>query len=154
MYTVDGGKVWGRCHPSCCPWDLDELYRDGFRMILSLHPLREEDKRGMERFRTLGIFVEDFSAPTLDQLEDINNTLDRWEHDDPSGKVLVHCYAGLGRTGTVLASRLIHKGMTARDAMDAVRAAQPAAIETDEQEEVLFEWERRLRTMNRGTLGS
>jgi atypical dual specificity phosphatase len=145
MYTVDGGKLWGRCHPICCPWNLDELYRDGFRMILSLHPLREVDRHGMERFRTTEEFVEDFGAPTLEQLADMNRTMDRWELEEPEGKMLVHCYAGLGRTGTVLASRLIHKGMSAQETIDIIRAAQPAAIETDEQERVLFDWERRIR---------
>ena len=42
------------------------------------------------------------------------------------GRVFIHCYAGLGRTGTVASLILMHYGMSARDAIQAVRAVRPA----------------------------
>lgn len=46
------------------------------------------------------------------------------------GTVCVHCAAGQGRTGTVLAAVLIASGQSAEQAVRGVRAANPRAIET------------------------
>lgn len=48
--------------------------------------------------------------------------------------VLVHCKGGLGRAGTVGARLLIELGMAPADAIAAVRAVRPGAIETAAQE--------------------
>ncbi|MEM7386310.1 MAG: protein-tyrosine phosphatase family protein [Verrucomicrobiota bacterium] len=45
----------------------------------------------------------------------------------------MHCEAGLGRTGTMIAMLLLAEGASPDDAISQVRAAQPAAIETAEQ---------------------
>ena len=51
------------------------------------------------------------------------------------GKVLIHCRAGLGRTGTVAARLLVELGSSADDAMTAVRRARADTIENGDQEE-------------------
>lgn len=50
------------------------------------------------------------------------------------GRVLVHCRGGLGRSGMVVARLLVEDGMEAGEAMHAVRAVRPGAIETPAQE--------------------
>ena len=50
------------------------------------------------------------------------------------GKVVIHCMGGLGRTGTIAARLLVEFGAEAEEAMAAVRAARPGAIETLGQE--------------------
>jgi ADP-ribosyl-[dinitrogen reductase] hydrolase len=53
------------------------------------------------------------------------------------GRAFIHCYAGLGRTGTVAALILMQYGQNARDALRLVRAARPGSIQSLEQEHYL-----------------
>jgi ADP-ribosyl-[dinitrogen reductase] hydrolase len=50
------------------------------------------------------------------------------------GRVLIHCRAGLGRTGTIAARLLIELGLDPKAAINAVRAARPRAIERGPQQ--------------------
>src|ERR687894_409118 len=50
------------------------------------------------------------------------------------GRVVVHCAAGLGRSGTVAACLLMEGGIPPGNAILDVRAARPGAIETPGQE--------------------
>ena len=59
-------------------------------------------------------------------------------------RVLIHCAAGLGRTGMLAARLLTELGMSPDDAIRRVRATRPGAIETEAQ----AAW-----VSNRSTLG-
>ncbi len=50
------------------------------------------------------------------------------------GRVLIHCKGGLGRAGTISARLLVEGGIAPADAIRAVRAVRPGAIETGPQE--------------------
>lgn len=56
------------------------------------------------------------------------------------GRLILHCAGGLGRTGTIAARLLIDRGLSASNAMEAVRAARPGAIETPSQEAYLRDY--------------
>lgn len=51
--------------------------------------------------------------------------------------VAVHCGAGLGRTGTLVACYLVAKGLTSGEAISATRRARPGTIETRGQEDAV-----------------
>lgn len=52
---------------------------------------------------------------------------------DARGRIVLHCRAGLGRSGTVAARLLIERGIEPDAAVSAVRHARPGAIENAEQ---------------------
>jgi hypothetical protein len=60
------------------------------------------------------------------------------------GRALIHCRAGLGRTGLVAACLLVDFGATPQEAIDSVRAARPNTIETAEQERYVRSNQREL----------
>src|SRR5262249_37668654 len=73
----------------------------------------------------------DMEAPELEQLDRCVSAIQK-AHDHGMG-VAVHCGAGLGRTGVVLATYFVEKGMTADNAIVHVRRLRPGSIETEDQ---------------------
>lgn len=54
---------------------------------------------------------------------------------DNKGRVLIHCWGGLGRSGMVAARLLTERGEAAVSAINRIRQARPGAIETKAQEQ-------------------
>ncbi len=77
----------------------------------------------------------DMRAPAAHDMIDLCMELDALFAAGKS--VCVHCKAGLGRTGTVLAGYLIWRGQKATAAIQAIRAKQNRFVSTDAQERFL-----------------
>lgn len=89
--------------------------------------------------------IRDFQAPDLNQLKKLIGWIEsRIEANRP---VLVHCRAGIGRTGTIIAAYLVKKGYEAKDAITIVRKAIPLALEVDEQVSIVYEYHEVLKTI-------
>lgn len=84
--------------------------------------------------------IVDMTAPSRTQLFE---ALDAVDLAHGAGRaVVVHCLAGQGRTGTILAAWLIRQGATASAAVEEIRRACPQAVENDAQLACLDAFER------------
>lgn len=123
--------------PDALGADLAWLRAAGIGAVLSLTEwsLPEASLAGYD-LTGLHLPVPDFHPPTLDQIDRALEFIDaRIAEGRPP---VVHCLAGQGRTGTVLAAYLIRAGLPADQAIARIRAICPGAIESPPQVQALF----------------
>jgi atypical dual specificity phosphatase len=124
--------------------DLAWLRRNGLDVLLSLSeeppPRRWVNDAGL---MSVHVPIVDYTAPTERQLDLCVDAIARAQRSGMG--VAVHCTAGKGRTGTILAAYLVTTGQSARSAIDRVRHLRPGSVETQDQEEAVEEFARRWR---------
>ncbi|MHA1916838.1 MAG: phosphatase domain-containing protein [Candidatus Ranarchaeia archaeon] len=135
FFTLLERKISGGSVPRTA-YDVDFLYEKGIRTIISLttHRLTGIDNR----FKHVVVDIPDWGVPTVEQVKEIMKEIklswDRGEH------VYVHCYAGCGRTGTILALVLIllNGEKDGFKAIQKVRKVRPCSLESTNQEEFVI----------------
>lgn len=116
--------------------ELAWLRSQGIGAILTLTEEPLEPSIVVEHsFVTLHLPVADLTPPTPEQLADALAFIDRQRATDRP--VLVHCLAGQGRTGTVLAAYLIRSGNSPDRAISLLREVCPQAVENELQRAAL-----------------
>jgi atypical dual specificity phosphatase len=89
--------------------------------------------------------IQDMDVPSSEQIDQFIATIDKAKASGMG--VAIHCLAGRGRTGTLLAAYFVHQGLSAREAIRKVRDLRPGSIEVSEQEDAIRDFERaRKRT--------
>lgn len=122
------GRVAGMGRPR--PASLEWLRDQGVSAVVSL---TEAPPAGLDGFEHIHLPVPDMTSPSLAELRAAVAFIQ--EHADQG--VVVHCGAGLGRTGTVLAAYLVSTGASATAALEQVRAMRPGSVETPDQEQAI-----------------
>lgn len=120
------------------------LREHGIEVLLSL----TEDRPRRDWIEDAGLLVfheplEDMEPPSQDQLDRCVSAILR--ANERGMGVAVHCGAGLGRTGVVIAAFFVAKGLNALNAIARIRRLRPGSIETDEQAAAVELFARRQR---------
>jgi atypical dual specificity phosphatase len=135
------GQVLGCAYPRADA-ALAALQAQAITLLVNLHE-RAHDAARLARYdlREIHLPVPDFTAPSPEQLRRgvaaVTTSVARGE------RVAVHCGAGLGRTGTLLACYLVQQGHSTDGAISRVRAARPGSVETRSQETAVRDFARR-----------
>ena len=92
----------------------------------------------------LHVPTEDLSSPDLEKIDEAVDFIhERINNNEP---VMVHCAAGIGRTGTILACYLIkYQKYSAKNAIEKVRKERPGSIQSERQEIVIELYEKHVR---------
>jgi protein tyrosine/serine phosphatase len=113
-------------------------------VLLSQRSMEKKYDRGIiddykkEGYKVIHYPISDFETP--EDMESFHNLIKRISSALSSGNVLIHCGAGIGRTGMVAAGLAIFKGFKPNASMSMIRRVRPGSIETPEQENFLRDY--------------
>lgn len=119
--------------------EYEQLRAEGVMLLVNLHD-RDHGAKRLARvsLTELHLPVRDFTPPTAEQIDAALAAIDRTTAE--GGVAAVHCAAGLGRAGTVVACWLVHSGLTPDEAVIRVRELRPGSVETREQVAAVHEF--------------
>lgn len=111
----------------------DELNHLGAKYLF-----KELDKNNIQ---WIHFEIKNFDVPTLNQYDKLNSNIKNISQRILNGEnILIHCMAGLGRTGMLAALILTKLGLNAKQSIEIIRNNRPGSIETEAQENFVCEF--------------
>ena len=107
----------------------------GVGAVLTLTERPFHDGSCPDDIACLHVPLIDFGTPSIEDLKRCVAWID--EQVEAGKGVAVHCFAGIGRTGTVLASWMVAQGLDPDAAIRALRGKRPGSVETAGQMDVV-----------------
>ncbi len=140
------GRLWQRDLAS----DLDAMVTVGVKTLVTLIDDQELDRLGAgalpslvhsRAIQWLHLPITDYGVPNGKVLLQwrglLGGLLDQLRKNE---RVLLHCAAGMGRSGMMAATLLKASGMKAEDAIGLIRQNRPGTVETSEQEKFIHDF--------------
>ena len=132
---------------SAIPTSIDEVQWAIEQGVKSIVTIREDPLNDdwVKDVNYLHVSSNDMGVP---EFADLTYAIDfihrRITNNEP---VMVHCLAGMGRTGTILACYLVkYQNLSADDAIQKVREERPGSIQSYPQEEIIFQFAKSLQS--------
>ncbi len=123
--------------------EINWIFDQGVKSIITMTEIALPES-WIKDTKYLHVPTADLNAPDIDQIEEAVDFIhERINNNDP---VMVHCAAGIGRTGTILACYLIkYQKYSAKEAIEKVRKERPGSIQSEQQEIVVGLYEKHVR---------
>jgi atypical dual specificity phosphatase len=144
FHWIVPGKLAGCPAPgvtSPIEYDLSLLSKTGITKLVTLTEV-DLDQGALHKagLSNLHLPIFDRESPSINQTHMLLVRMQKFI--DAGEKLAVHCKAGLGRTGTILAAWLIREGgLSADDAIARLRRINPGYIQSQDQEDFLHSYE-------------
>ena len=114
------------------------LQKHGITTLVNTTTSQYADANMNEKFNVVHEPMANMTAPTISQMDAILEVYLKLTDKDA---MAVHCMHGLGRTGTVIACILGKtQNMTAAEAIQTVRQKRRGSIESEEQENFIYQY--------------
>ena len=122
--------------------ELDWILKQGVKSIVTMTENSLPDS-WIKDVNYLHVPTPDLTAPDMDRID----TAVEFIHEQITNNeaVMVHCAAGMGRAGTILACYLVkYQKHSAKDAIQKIRKERPGSIQSDVQEMAIGFYEKHI----------
>lgn len=99
------------------------LKEKGVKRIVALTESHHDKDQLQEHFELHHFSIEDLTAPSFDQAEEMADIIQRAKADNQP--LVIHCMAGIGRTSTMIIAAYMVLGEPLNDLLEKVAAANP-----------------------------
>jgi len=159
------GNIWRKVHgkitkkPTNFSWLIDEklagsgmptsfdefdwVVNQGVKSIVTMTENALPDN-WVENIGYLHVPTPDLTPPQIDEIDTAVDFIhEQITNDQP---VMVHCAAGMGRAGTILACYFVkYKNFTAKKAIEMIREERPGSIQSEVQELAIGFYEKHVK---------
>jgi protein-tyrosine phosphatase len=154
-YWVRAGRLLAGPHPGSSDPDImrdriNRLRAVGVTFFVDLTQAGEREDyspllpEGVQYHR---FAIRDFTAPSRETVIEVLNAIDAALAEGQT--VYVHCWGGIGRTGTIIGCFLVRQGLTGEEALaEIARLYHSGSPETDDQRALVRDWPRLERSAN------